>query len=589
MGTRHSSRFSFDGYENNIQAVLASYLHVLGPPFAKRRKGLLSVWGSESQEVLVYIYIESIKLCLTRLEVPAHFEVNLGYAKASSWALLHSTLKKRKEKQKKRQELCSPRAHCGRRMALFLPLAVVAASWTGDAYDGSSTAVLLREYVLAHGASVLSALSAPGLLARRYIVAPYCCPASFGDYTGQFLDGVALGVETDTTVLWEPVSKRPDDCDGVLQRREWVPAAQTVVPELASAWMRRARLTDSNITAVVTAAVNGKRWAIALKAMGLLLSAGSLHERRLARDGPQVGNATREVERRQLLLYSRGVPMARGALFELAYAINETVLLRGVEVASVVYSVHLRHYNASDDGTQGGAAVARILRNLLPPAFTGACTVLIASDRPGAIPSVRNASGECGCAAVALKLRPAGNTRGRRLAVHSQEHGPWGRQASMVLEDIALLSLATSGFIAYGGGAGGRIDSMRLSEVQPAGTPHQLCLAGHYPIGREAVPASPLAKLRISSYAARAYERAAFRTHVLRKVPLPLHLVPKSSVAAPTSVPPFCTWLPQPWTPSAVEVAPKNRRGFDSRSLAQQHRLFPQELKVQQAAQPFRQ
>ena len=44
MGTRHSSRFSFDGYENNIQAVLASYLHVLGPaPVAKRRKGLLSV------------------------------------------------------------------------------------------------------------------------------------------------------------------------------------------------------------------------------------------------------------------------------------------------------------------------------------------------------------------------------------------------------------------------------------------------------------------------------------------------------------------------------------------------------------------
>ena len=39
-----SSRVSFDGYENNIQAVLASYLHVLGPaPVAKRRKGLLSV------------------------------------------------------------------------------------------------------------------------------------------------------------------------------------------------------------------------------------------------------------------------------------------------------------------------------------------------------------------------------------------------------------------------------------------------------------------------------------------------------------------------------------------------------------------
>ena len=39
-----SSRVSTDGYENNIQAVLASYLHVLGPaPVAKRRKGLLSV------------------------------------------------------------------------------------------------------------------------------------------------------------------------------------------------------------------------------------------------------------------------------------------------------------------------------------------------------------------------------------------------------------------------------------------------------------------------------------------------------------------------------------------------------------------
>ena len=33
----------FDGHENNIQTVLASYLHVLGPPFAKRRKGLLLV------------------------------------------------------------------------------------------------------------------------------------------------------------------------------------------------------------------------------------------------------------------------------------------------------------------------------------------------------------------------------------------------------------------------------------------------------------------------------------------------------------------------------------------------------------------
>lgn len=315
-------------------------------------------------------------------------------------------------------------------------------------------AVLLHEYVREHSASTFFTAGDDLLLAHRYVIAPYCCPVQYGDSMGIFLDSVALGMETDTTFLWAPVPTlkgarpRVDECGAFLQRREWVPTAEAVVPQLASAWKRLASRTSSNAKAV-TSAVDAKRWMDALNLMGLLLPtthqlAVGREARIRARDGLQAIYATRTIKQRQLLLYSGGFPAARGALFELAYFMDDAALLRGVNVASAVYAVHLRHYRATDDGTASGAEVAHSLRDILPPHFSDACALTIASDR---LAPLRLIGEKSGCTPIALKLAKRGGAAGRRLAVHPAEHGPWGRQPKHVLEDIALLSLARSGFI----------------------------------------------------------------------------------------------------------------------------------------------
>jgi hypothetical protein len=105
------------------------------------------------------------------------------------------------------------------------------------------------------------------------------------------------------------------------------------------------------------------------------------------------------------------------------------------------------------------------------------------------------------------------------------------------------------------------MEYMRLGDAHPAGASHQSCIDPHrrnrdnktIPSQFEQggnVTTHPIAKLRISSFAARAYERAAFYTLVLRNASLPLHVFhnPRPPATAYASVPAFCTWLPQPWT-----------------------------------------
>lgn len=315
-------------------------------------------------------------------------------------------------------------------------------------------AVLLHAYVREHDTSTFFTASDDHLLARRYIIAPYCCPVQYGDSMGIFIDSIALGVETDTTFLWAPVQTRKgarvrvDECGAFLKRRKWVPTAETVVPHLAAAWKRRARRTPSN-TSAVTSAVDAKRWVDALKAMGLLLPTAQQlskgREARIrARDGLQATGAARAIKQRQMILYIEGFPAARGALFELAYAMDDAALLRGVNIPFAVYAVHLRHYKATDNGTASGTEVAHSLRDILPPHGSGACALTIASDR---LAPLRLIGEKSGCTTIALKIAKSGNAAGRRLAVNPAEHGPWGSQPKHVLEDIALLSLARSGFI----------------------------------------------------------------------------------------------------------------------------------------------
>lgn len=111
------------------------------------------------------------------------------------------------------------------------------------------------------------------------------------------------------------------------------------------------------------------------------------------------------------------------------------------------------------------------------------------------------------------------------------------------------------------------MEYMRLGDAHPTGAPRQSCIDPHRrnrdnktipsqfePGGNRSLPyrvtTHPIAKLRISSFAARAYERAAFYTLALRNASLPLHVFhnPRPPAAASASVPSFCTWLPLPWT-----------------------------------------
>ena len=475
-------------------------------------------------------------------------------------------------------------------------------SWAGDDWlprapgtnpllrsaAASAPVTLLRDFVRMHGEASLQGPN-EALLLRTFVLADYVCPAHYGDLTGRFLDSFAFAVETNRTLLWQPWLQRGITCDSVQRRRSWMPGAEAVVPKLARAWLLHEQ-TSSSSRAAVMGAIENRSWAIALSAMGRLAE----HDCGFGNGSPTASHAViagLDVERRQRQLYYNGVPAARGALFETAFVVAQTIPYEAVNPSfhsvtglesevvpaehsrRVVLGVHMRHYDKSLSGRRSGVIVSKSLRQVLNRLSahiqTDGCTVLVASDRPGGFEPVQEAVFPFGCTVIRTN---SNKTAAQRKVAWSHEHGPWGEEPRVV-GDMAMLSLATSAFIVHTSGRGAATSGVG-----------DMVLAHDQPDAQCRVKASfkSLDVEQVSSFAARAYERAAFRSLTVKGAPLPLYVCSYSKTNS-SGTPACCAWLPrQPLQllpcPKRVHTAKPSAKPF-----AQMHATWLEQCQPQRS------
>lgn len=323
---------------------------------------------------------------------------------------------------------------------------------------------LIRSYVGMHKAPVVNPVVDKK---RRYIVAGYGCPHFLGNYVFNFLNAFAVALVTNRTLLWINHGRHIDkkgpsnpsliECDGFMDVRSWVPAAEAVLPILEASFGSAAQarfppygygfqglkylgtksINEPNIGGD-SLFVDSKQLFCADFPMDsgnstLVLKAGWMERRDVGlslRNGSGVLGP--EAQSRVHQLFSHGIDVAYGMMFDAAFEMGKAVvgpakqaLLNAVDDSATgdgngrnTIAIHVRHQDSSDHGNDS-AHLRSCISSILEPNLA----IFAASDRDETLAALSKIASK-NSTVVKAPVKPMAHHAKGQVALDSGENGP---------------------------------------------------------------------------------------------------------------------------------------------------------------------
>ena len=342
------------------------------------------------------------------------------------------------------------------------------------------------------------------LLDQPCVVGEYSCPARIGNYMHHFLNALMFAVVRNLPIAVRMSTKyAPHNCHDYLQRAAWMENATGVIARTCLArasscsagdamqpdrtwssasrfaWAERLACSSSHVLRLKPAYNDSVCGRANETILGLRTFGNERYDaQEVAALG--LGPAARGGDARTTALFALGSQYLFGRLFHLSFRFHQDTVAAPIQAvlrsgnpkwpdrsAALYVSVHLRHRDFGQDGTEGVGMFAKAVRDAVQRrGAKRACIVLLASDRRASESAFAEALDGSSCAVVTIPRAPSGQNVSIDNSRDRADHGP--DVGAVAMKDLALLShgeILVTGFASTFG--------MLLCELVAGGSPER--------------------------------------------------------------------------------------------------------------------
>ena len=359
---------------------------------------------------------------------------------------------------------------------LLLVLAVFAGLC---AHRGEGRISLLEEYIRQHNGTVVAALGEKALCSAKFVILQVHCRSSMGNELMMFLNGLALSVIQNRTVL---LHVDPQSCDGRLTFAAWLPRWEGTLNRLSSScgisayadldfsFEESESASPIGMSCCNIEVANGESTLVKYQRMDRMQASV------LSYKGVNISAAAHKRARDLFAIPAKGPLYGYGQLFQATLKFSHTVQRWNEQYVSTlqrlrnatsqnltVLGVHMRHQMEEEKGKlQGYEAVKTLecMQMLLPQDRRENCVIILATDRQRTLIDVQGwaQNAKIKCKLMHSASAHEDDSRQYGLGKHDvqlerEEHGPWG-DSLLVFTDMHLMSLSnvfvgSKGFSTY--------------------------------------------------------------------------------------------------------------------------------------------